>query len=134
MPIRFVKHVAGLALLTWNLVDIVVTVLYARAGSGLIAPHVERLFWRLIRRSNVGGRGRRKVVRGAIACAALVIHPALGSGVRATGGQTRSRLSPCCTEGLVAHVLRALVVPTLHRHVSALVFLTALPGTAVTSL
>ena len=63
MPIRFDKHVAGLALLTWNLVDIFVTVLYARAGTGLIAPHLERLFWRLIRRiSTVSRRGREHIL------------------------------------------------------------------------
>jgi hypothetical protein len=63
MPLRFIEQVAGLCLLTLILVDIFLTVLYARAGSGLIAPHVGRMFWRLIRRiSTVSRRGRERIL------------------------------------------------------------------------
>src|SRR6185312_11848949 len=98
MPLGFVEQVAGLCLLLVILVDIFLTVLYARAGSGLIAPHFERLFWRFIRRiSTVSIRRREHIlslggpllVVAAVAMwfvglsvgAGLVIHPALGSGV-----------------------------------------------------
>ena len=107
MPIRFVEQVAGLVLLTSILVDIFLTVLYARAGSGLIAPRVARLFWRVIRQiSTVSGRRREHVLSfggpllvlavvamwlvGLSLGAALVIDPALGSGVKATSGATSS--------------------------------------------
>ena len=62
MPIRFVEQVSGLCFLTLMLVDIFVTVLYARAGSGLIAPHVARLFWRLMRRISTLAMRRREHV------------------------------------------------------------------------
>ena len=63
MPIRFVEQAAGLGLLTLILLDIFVTVLYARAGSGLIAPHLERGLWRLLRRiSSMSRRGREQIL------------------------------------------------------------------------
>ena len=106
MPLGFLEQVAGLCLLTLILVDIFLTVLYARAGSGLIAPHVGRPIWRLIRRiSTVSRRGREHLlslggpllvvavvamwfVGLSVVGAALVIHPALGGGVKATGAET----------------------------------------------
>ena len=45
MPLGILEQVAGLRLLTLTLVDILLTVLYARAGSWLIAPHIGRRFW-----------------------------------------------------------------------------------------
>ena len=63
MPLGSLEQVAGLCLLTLILVDIFLTVLYARAGSGLIAPDVARLCWRLIRRiSTVSRRGRERIL------------------------------------------------------------------------
>ena len=99
MPIHVVEQVAGLGLLTLILLDILVTVLYARAGSGLIAPHLERGFWRLIRRISTISRRRREQILsfggplmvvavvaiwfvGLSLAAALVIHPALGSSLK----------------------------------------------------
>ena len=49
MPITVLEQLAGLCLVALILLDIFVTVLYARAGTGIIAPHAERLLWRLIR-------------------------------------------------------------------------------------
>ena len=105
MPLDVLEQVAGLCLLVVILLDILLTVLYARAGSGLIAPHLERLFWRLIRgMSTVSSRRREHILSfggpllvvavvavwfiGLSLGAALVIHPMLGSGVKATSGET----------------------------------------------
>ena len=107
LPLGFLEQVAGLCLLTLILLDIFVTVLYARVGSGLIAPHLEHLFWRLMRRiSTVSTRRREHILPfggpllvvavvamwfvGLSLGAALVVHPALGNGVKATSGDTPS--------------------------------------------
>src|SRR5690242_17630287 len=105
MSTVFLEQVAGLCLLTLILVDIFSTVLYARAGTGLIAPQVERLLWRVIKGiSGISLRTREPVLScggpllvvavvamwfvGLSLGAALVIHPALGSGVKAASGET----------------------------------------------
>lgn len=152
MPIRVVEQVAGLALLTWILVDIFVTVLYARAGSGLIAPHVGRFLWRLIRViSTVGGRRRDLILSfggpmlvvavvamwfvGLSLGAALVIHPALGSGVRASDGQTPSTfIAALYAGGSSVSIVGSGGFQPYTDTFRLLYFLTALAGTAVTSL
>ena len=152
MPLGFLEQAAGLCLLTLILVDIFVTVLYARAGSGLIAPYVERLFWRLIRRiSRVSRRRRERILSfggpllvvavvamwfvGLSLGAALVIHPALGSGVRASSGETPSTLIAALFAGgsSVSIVGSGGFEPDTDTF-RLFYFSTALTGTAVTSL
>ena len=152
MPIRLVEQVAGLCLLILILVDIFVTVLYARAGSGLIAPHVERGLWRLIRRiSTVSVRGREHILSfggpllvvavvamwfvGLSFAAALVIHPALGSGVKASSGETPSSFIAALFAGgsSVSIVGSGALEPSTETF-RLFYFFTALAGTAVTSL
>ena len=152
MPPGLLEQVAGLCLLILILVDIFLTVLYARAGSGLIAPHLARLFWRLIRRiSTLSRRGREHMLSfggpllmvavvamwfvGLSVGAALVIHPALGSSVKATGGKTPTTF----TAALLAGGSSVSIVGSGGFEPSTDAFrlfywLTALAGTAVTSL
>jgi hypothetical protein len=152
MPTGFLEQVAGLCLLTLILADIFVTVLYARAGTGLIAPHVERLLWRLIRSiSCVSSRSRAYVLSfggpllvvalvamwfvGLALGAALVIHPALGSGVRTTSGETPTTFTAALFAGgsSVSIVGSGGFEPYTDTF-RLFYFLTALAGTAVTSL
>ena len=152
MPIRVVEQVAGLGLLTLILIDIFVRVLYARAGGGLIAPHVERLFWRMIRRiSTVSMRRREHILScggpllvvavvamwfvGLSMGAALVIHPALGSGVRATGGDTPTTFTAALFAGGSSVSIVGAGGFEPHTETFRLFYLfTSLAGTAVTSL
>ena len=85
---------------------IFLTVLYARAGSGLIAPH-----------------------------AGLVIHPALGSGVKATSGETPATFIAALFAGgsSVSIVGSGGFEPDTDTF-RLFQFVTALAGTAVTSL
>ena len=152
MPIRFVEQAAGLGLLTLILLDIFVTVLYARAGSGLIAPHLARAFWRLMRRLSTASTRRREqilsfggplVVVAAVAIwfvglalgAALVIHPALGSGVRSSSGATPSSFIAALFAGgsSVSIVGSGGLQPNTDTF-RLFYFFTALAGTAATSL
>jgi hypothetical protein len=152
MPIGFVEQVAGLSLLTLMLLDIFVTVLYARAGSGLIAPHVERLLWRVIRRISTASIRRREhilsfggplLVVAVVAMwfvglslgAALVIHPALGSGVKATSGETPSTfIAALFAGGSSVSIVGSGGFEPYTEPFRLFYVLTSLAGTAVTSL
>ena len=152
MSIRVVEQVAGLGLLTLILVDIFVTVLYARAGSGVIAPHVERLFWRVIRQiSKVSARMRDHVLSfggpllvvalvamwfvGLSLGAALVIHPALGSGVRAANGDTPTTfMAALFAGGSSVSIVGSGGFEPYTETFRLFYFVTSLAGTAVTSL
>lgn len=152
MPHGFLEQVAGLCLLTLILVDIFDTVLYARAGSGLIGPRVGRLFWQLIRRiSTIGRRGREHILSfggplllvavvatwfvGLSLGAALVIHPALGSGVKATSGETPSTfIAALFAGGSSVSIVGSGGFEPYTDTFRLFYFLTALAGTAVTSL
>ena len=152
MPFGWLEQVAGLCLLTLILVDIFVTVLYARAGTGLIAPHVERLFWRLMRRiSTISTRRREHILSfggpllvvavvamwfvGLSVGAALVIHPALGSGVKATSGETPSTfIAALFAGGSSVSIVGSGGFEPYTDTFRLFYFLTALAGTAVTSL
>lgn len=101
--LRWLLPVAGALLIGLVLLDVFLTVLYARAGSGIISHHLACHVWRLFRW--VARRlpryqdailcicGPIIIVLGifvwvlGLACgAALVIKPALGTSVRATNG------------------------------------------------
>lgn len=102
MSIRF-EQGAGALLILFVLVDVFLTVLYARAGTGILSARLARTLWHLFKPfSRLFGRNRGKVLSfcapmvlvslvgtWALLLAlgtALVIHPALGTGVRYSHG------------------------------------------------
>ena len=152
MPIQLVEQFAGLCLLSLILLDIFVTVLYARAGSGIIAPRAERVLWSLIRWiSTIHRRMRDPILSfggpflvvavvamwfaGLSVAAALVIHPALGTGVRTSGGETPSSFIAALFAGgsSVSIVGSGGFEPGTDTF-RLFYWLTSLAGTAVTSL
>jgi hypothetical protein len=99
------EQIGGAGLMLLFLADIFLTVLYARAGTGLLAPRWNRLVWSLIR--GVGGLlGRRRDIvlsfggplivisliafwaLGLTVGAALLIRPELGTSIRPSSGET----------------------------------------------
>lgn len=101
----WLEQTSGFVLLALVLLDVFFTVLYARLGTGLLAPRISRMVWRLfLWASRPLGRHRRVamsfcgpvnvavlVLTWALGLAlgtALVIHPVLGTAVRANSGPT----------------------------------------------
>ena len=99
------EQIGGAALMLLFLADIFLTVLYARAGTGLLAPRWNRLIWTLIRgASGLFGRRRGAVLSfggplivisliafwalGLTVGAALLIRPELGTSIRPSSGET----------------------------------------------
>lgn len=99
------EQIVGAVLMLLFLADIFLTVLYARAGTGLLAPHWNRLVWRLISGvSRLFGRRRGSVLSfggplivisliafwalGLVIAAALLIRPELGTSIRPSSGET----------------------------------------------
>jgi Ion channel len=99
------EQVVGAALMLLFLADIFLTVLYARAGTGLLAPRWNRLIWMLIRRvSGLFGRRRGTILSfggplivisllafwalGLTVGAALLVRPELGTSIRPSSGDT----------------------------------------------
>jgi hypothetical protein len=95
----------GILVLAVALLDVFLTVLYARAGPGILSPRLARLLWRCFRA--VARRFGERQATVLSFCgpavvvalvfmwalllslgAALVIHPALGSGVESSSGAT----------------------------------------------
>jgi hypothetical protein len=102
---EIVEQIAGAAVTVVVLLDIFLTVLYARAGTELLSPVVARTTWlgfRLV--SRPFGRRRGTVLTfcgpvilvtlifvwaaGLALGAALIMHPHLGAGIRASQGST----------------------------------------------
>ncbi len=101
---NWLEPLAGGIVLAITLLDVFLTVLYARAGTGLLAPRLARGVWRLFRGLS-GGRhagtlsycGPTQLVAlvlmwGVLLAlgAGLVIHPALGTGVTSSSGATET--------------------------------------------
>jgi len=98
----WLEPLAGGIVLAITLLDVFLTVLYARAGAGLIAPWLARGVWRVFRALSGGkhagilsfcGPAQLVVlvlVWGALLAlgAGLMIHPGLGTGVRSSSGTT----------------------------------------------
>ncbi|PSJ43449.1 ion channel [Allosphingosinicella deserti] len=99
------EQIAGAALVVLFLVDIFLTVLYARAGTGLIAPYWNRAIWALKGViAGLFGRRRAKVLTfagplivvslivfwalGLTIGSALLIRPELGDSIRPSSGDT----------------------------------------------
>lgn len=95
----------GAALTLLFLADVFLTILYARAGTGLLAPYWNRAIWAAlsaVAKLSPGHRGTVLSFAGPLIIvsligfwalglavgAALVVHPELGSGLRASDGQT----------------------------------------------
>jgi hypothetical protein len=101
----FVEQIAGAVVMVITLLDIFLTVLYARAGTALFSPVVSRAIWLAFRLvSRPFGRNRGKVLSfcgsvilvalifvwaaGLAVGSALIMHPHLGGGIRASEGST----------------------------------------------
>lgn len=99
------QQIGGVVLMLLFLADIFLTVLYARAGTGLLAPYWNRAIWALFRAvAMLFGRRRGLVLSfagpaivilliafwalGLTVGAALVIQPELGSAIRPSSGST----------------------------------------------
>lgn len=99
------EQAAGAAVMLLFLADIFLTVLYARAGTGFIAPSWDRAIWSLFRAvANQSGRRRGAVLSfagpfivvslvglwalGLTVGAALQIRPELGTAIRPSSGAT----------------------------------------------
>lgn len=99
------EQTGGIALMLLFLADIFLTVLYARAGTGLLAPRWNRLIWAAMKGiSRLFGRRRGLVLSfagpvivilliafwalGLTLGAALIIRPELGSAIRPNSGDT----------------------------------------------
>jgi len=99
------EQVAGAVVILVVLLDIFLTVLYARAGSELVSPTVSRTIWFLFRlAARRFGRYRGSVLSfcgpvmlvalifawaaGLALGSALIMHPHLGGGIRASQGST----------------------------------------------
>lgn len=103
--LRWLEQASGALLVTLVLVDVFLTVLYARAGAGLFGNRLSHLIWQAFRWASVP-LGKKQgtalsfcgpfIVVAVILTwlvllmvgAALVIHPNLGSVVRTGSGQT----------------------------------------------
>ena len=100
-----VEPVAGAVVTVVVLLDVFLTVLYARAGTELLSPVVARTIWgvfRLVSRPFGRHRGRVLTLCGPVILvalivvwaaglalgAALIMHPHLGGGIRASQGAT----------------------------------------------
>jgi hypothetical protein len=99
------EQLLGAMLLLGTLADVFVAVLYARMGTALVTDKVTQLVWRFFRATSKLAYRRRAAVLSFCGPAiliilvvywmmaltlgsALIIHPALGSGVRARQGET----------------------------------------------
>src|ERR1700760_346081 len=97
------EQVVGAGLFAAVLLDVFLTVLYARMGTSLLAGPLAGLTWRVVRAASAPLGRRRGVVlsfcgpailvllvtawsAGLTLGAALVIHPALGDGVQTSPG------------------------------------------------
>lgn len=97
------QQMAGAALMLLFLADVLLTALYARAGTGLLAPYWNRAIWAALRAVAGLSGGRRGAVLslagpiivvllivfwalGLTVGAALVVQPELGTAIRPSGG------------------------------------------------
>jgi hypothetical protein len=100
------EQIAGAVVMAVTLLDIFLTVLYARAGTALFSPVVSRGTWLVFRLgSRPFGRNRGRVLSfcgpvilvalifvwaaGLALGSALIMHPNLGGGIRASQGPTQ---------------------------------------------
>ncbi|MBV9773406.1 MAG: two pore domain potassium channel family protein [Gemmatimonadetes bacterium] len=98
----WLEPLAGGIVLAITLLDVFLTVLYARAGTGLLAPRLARGVWRVFRGLSGGRHAGILSYCGPVQLvvlvltwslllalgSGLVIHPALGTGVESSSGAT----------------------------------------------
>ncbi len=99
------QQISGILIVLLILLDVFLTVLYARMGSGLISPWIARTIWRVFRviaRSSPHYCARIASFCGPVVIvalvfvwmagltlgSALVFHPALGTAIRLSNGKT----------------------------------------------
>lgn len=102
---HWVEQIIGALLMLLILLDVFLTVLYARADAGILSHRVALLVWWLFKTISKPFEHHRAVIlsfcgpavlvalivvwaSGLTLAAALIIHPELGTGVRATSGDT----------------------------------------------
>jgi hypothetical protein len=100
----WLEPLAGGIVLAIALLDVFLTVLYARAGTGLLARRLARAVWRVFRGLSGGRNGRILSYCGPVQLvmlvlmwsllltlgAGLVMHPALGTSVTSSSGPTET--------------------------------------------
>lgn len=101
----WLEQIAGALLLLIILLDVFLTVLYARAGAGILSPRVASLVWWIFKTASIPFvRLRGSILSfcapailvalvlvwasGLTVAAGLIVHPELGTSVRATSGDT----------------------------------------------
>ena len=104
-----IEQIGGAVLMALFLVDVFLTVLYARAGTGLLAPRWNRLVWAIVKGiARLSGRHRATVLSyagplivvaliafwalGLTLGAAFIIRPELGTAIRPSSGDTPTDL------------------------------------------
>jgi hypothetical protein len=102
---EWLEQITGVLLMLLILLDVFLTVLYARANSGMISPRVALAMWWVFKTvSQPFGKRRGTILSfcgpailvafvvvwalGLTLAAALIIHPKLGTSVRAAGEET----------------------------------------------
>ena len=105
MLLAWVKQISGISIVLLILLDVFLTVLYARMGSGLLSPKLARTVWRVFRlvaRSFPRHCDRIASFCGPVILVCLVFvwvagltlgngllfHPVLGSAIRSSSGNT----------------------------------------------
>ncbi len=106
--LQWIEQILGASIMLLILVDVFLTVLYARMDTGIISPRVARVVWWVFSvLSKPFGRRRGVILSycgpailvilvvvwalGLAFSAGLIIHPELGTSVRATFGETTTR-------------------------------------------
>jgi hypothetical protein len=104
-----IEQIGGAALMALFLADVFLTVLYARAGTGLLAPRWNRLVWAFVKGiARLSGRHHATVLSfagplivvaliafwalGLTLGAAFIIRPELGTAIRPSSGSTPTDL------------------------------------------
>ena len=102
---NWLEQIAGALLMLLILLDVFLTVLYARANAGILSPRVASLVWWVFKTISIPfARVRGSILSfcgpailvvlvlvwaaGLTVAAGLIVHPELGTSVRATSGDT----------------------------------------------
>jgi Ion channel len=105
--LKLLEQIAGALLMLLVLADVFLTVLYARIRSGIISPHLARIVWygfRALGRRIQVHRGKLLSICGPsilvmlvlvwgfglVIGAALILHPNLGTTIKANSGETQT--------------------------------------------
>jgi hypothetical protein len=142
----------GILLILIILLDIFLTVLYARIGTSIIGSRLGRLVWAaFMKASNAAGRRRGAVLSfcgplilvllvglwavGLTLGAALIMHPELGTSIRASNGETSTDFITAMYAGGSSMAIVGASDFTPHTSATRLLFLVnSLVGMSVISL